>query len=358
MDIIYKILTRPLLFRFPSDTIHELTVKYASRISNTSIPLKLLESIYGYQHPSLKQDIWGLEFKNPVGLAAGFDKNATLVHFIKHLGFGFAEIGSITANPSAGNPKPRSFRLPADSSIINRMGLNNDGAATIVKRLARCNPGIPVGVNIAKTHNPQITGMEALDDYLESYMLAKQVASYITLNISCPNTEEGKTFEEPKALEKLLKHLNVGKDASEPPVLVKLSVDLDDKQLTELLDVCRASAISGYVATNTSANRDGLTTSSKTINQIGKGGLSGKAISKRSTEIIQIISEYTKREKTIIGVGGVFDANDAIEKLKAGADLLQIYTGLVYEGPSIVKQINRGIVRYLEKNNKKHIYQI
>ncbi|HMB98460.1 MAG TPA: quinone-dependent dihydroorotate dehydrogenase [Balneolaceae bacterium] len=358
METLYKILTRPVLFRFPSDKIHELTVKYGSTISKNDPLLRVLDSVYNFQHPSLKQDVWGLDFKNPVGLAAGFDKNGTLVHLMEHLGFGFTEVGSITANASTGNPKPRSFRLPADSSIINRMGLNNDGAATVVKRLAKCKSSIPVGVNIAKTHNPEITGTAALDDYLDSYRLAQKVASYITLNISCPNTTEGKTFEDPRSLESLLSHLNIGKDASEPPVLVKLSVDLDNQQLSELLDVCRASAISGYVATNTSARREDLTTSSKTIKRIGKGGLSGKAISDRSTEIIQLISEQTKREKPIIGVGGIFGINDAIEKLKAGADLLQIYTGLVYEGPSLVKKINRGLVRYLEKNGKKHIYQI
>jgi len=358
METLYKILTRPVLFRFPSDVIHELTVKYGSHFARVDFILKLLNSIYDYQHPSLKQDVWGIEFKNPIGLAAGFDKNATLVHLMEHLGFGFTEIGSITANASTGNPKPRSFRLPADLSIINRMGLNNDGAATIVKRLDKCNPTFPVGVNIAKTHNPKITGTAALDDYLESYRRAQKVASYITLNISCPNTAEGKTFENPHSLENLLKHLNIGKDASEPPVLVKFSVDLDNSQLTELLDVCRASAISGYVATNTSSKRDGLTTSSKTIKQIGKGGLSGRAISERSTEIIQLISEYTKREKPIIGTGGIFGINDAIEKLKAGADLLQVYTGLIYEGPALVKRINHDLVHYLEKNGKKHIYQI
>ena len=257
METLYKIITRPVLFRFPSDKIHELTVKYGSGISKSDPLLRVLDSLYNFQHPSLKQDIWGLDFKNPIGLAAGFDKNATLIHLMEHLGFGFTEIGSITANASTGNPKPRSFRLPADSSIINRMGLNNDGAATVVKRLAKCEPSIPVGVNIAKTHNPEITGTAALDDYLESYRLAQKVAGYITLNISCPNTTEGKTFEDPGSLERLLNHLNIGKDASEPPVLVKLSVDLDIQQLSELLSVCKASAISGYVATNTSV-RDAI----------------------------------------------------------------------------------------------------
>jgi len=358
METLYKILTRPFLFRFPSDTIHDFTVKYAGRISKSKAPLKLVKSLYNYEHPSLKQEIWGLTFKNPIGLAAGFDKNGTLIPLIKHLGFGFTEIGSITANPSAGNPKPRSFRLPSDLSLINRMGLNNDGAATIIRRLEKYKDDFPVGINIAKTHNSSITGENALEDYRESYLLAKEIASYITLNVSCPNTADGKTFEQPAILEKLLNYLDIGTDATEPPVLVKFSVDVDRNQLTELLDVCRQSTISGFVATNTSTCREGLSTSSRVLSKIGKGGLSGQAISEKSTEIIRTISEYTKGEKTIIGVGGIFNTNDAIEKLKAGADLLQIYTGLVYEGPSIVKRINRGLATYLEKNGKKHIYQI
>jgi len=346
------------LFRFKSDHVHESTIKWASRASGSNALSKAAHLFYDYQSPALKQKILGLEFRNPVGLAAGFDKNGTLPPIIDALGFGFVEVGSITAEASTGNPKPRSFRLVRDQSIINRMGLNNDGAATICKRLKKLNLSIPLGVNIAKTHNPEITGETALDDYLQSFTLAKEVADYITLNISCPNTREGKTFEDPETLSALLEKLQIKNDSTNPPVFVKFSVDLEDEQLLELIDITRKFSVSGYVAVNTSSKREGLQTSSKKLESIGAGGLSGRAIRNRSNDVIRLISKASRGEKPIIGVGGIFSAEDAIEKLKAGADLLQIYTGLVYEGPSLVKKINKGIVDYIHKNNIEHIWQI
>lgn len=356
---LYKRLVRPILFQVSADYAHELTIETASYINNQNWATSLLEKVYSIKDPRLYQKIWGLKFQNPVGLAAGFDKNATAPALLESIGFGFLEIGSITANANTGNPKPRSFRLIKDLSLINRLGLNNDGAKTVVKRLKnRTSDGVPIGINIAKTHNPQIYGQAALDDYAFSFNLAKDIADYITINISCPNTKEGKTFENPDTLDKLLSFLNVGKDASDPPVLIKLSADLEEKELTEVLSVAESYAVSGYVATNTSTVRNNLRTTPEELKSIGKGGLSGKAITSKSTELIRRIHQHTKGEKTIIGVGGIFSARDAIVKLKAGADLLQIYTGMVYEGPSIVKKINKGIVAYLEKHELKHVYQI
>jgi dihydroorotate dehydrogenase len=354
----YKILARPLLFRLNSDAAHELAMSAAGSISQRKWALKLMSSVYSYSHPSLKQNIFGLTFNNPIGLAAGFDKNGSASPIMEALGFGFVEIGSVTANPSTGNPKPRSFRLPKDESLINRLGLNNDGAQTISRRAAKVKLRIPMGINIAKTHNPDIMGEAALEDYKTSFDLVKDVADYITINISCPNTEEGKTFEDPDALNRLLQILRVKEDSSLPPVLVKFSVDLDDVLLKELVTVCENQTVSGYVATNTSSLRENLTTSPEKLSRIGKGGLSGSAIRNRSTAIIERISEYTHREKTIIGVGGISKTRDAIDKLKAGADLLQIYTGLVYEGPGLVKRINKGLVDYMQKEGLDHIYQI
>ncbi|MEX0770224.1 MAG: quinone-dependent dihydroorotate dehydrogenase [Balneolaceae bacterium] len=354
----YKSIVRPVLFRFNSDFIHESTIDWASKISDSVVLRQLLRKVYGFQSPKLKQKFLGLTFRNPVGLAAGFDKNGTMIPVMEDLGFGFVEVGSITSEASAGNPKPRTFRLPDDLSLINRMGLNNDGAATVTKRLNKVQHSIPVGVNIAKTHNPEIEGDKALEDYFNSFQLAKSVADYITLNISCPNTKDGKTFENPSTLDKLLKKLQIGSDATNPPVLIKFSVDVDKSQLHELIEVARMHSISGYIATNTSTHRPGLTTSSKTLDQIGPGGLSGKGIRTRSNEIIRSIYEKTRGEKLIIGVGGVFDVEDVLEKIKAGADLVQVYTGLIYEGPALVRRINRDLIRYLNKNNLKRIYQI
>ena len=355
---LYNLFFKPLLFRISADNAHEFTLNTTAKLGQKPWVVHFTEKLYRTTIPSLNQSIWGLKFENPVGLAAGFDKNGQAVQMMQALGFGYVEIGSVTANANPGNPKPRSFRLPADKSIINRLGLNNEGAKTVIKRLSKQVFNIPVGINIAKTHDPSIHGRMALEDYRFSYNLAKEVADYITINISCPNTAEGKTFEDPEQLYQLLDFLKPTKDSSSPPVLIKLSADLNKEQLIELLDVTETFGISGYVATNTSAERNGLVTSERELKTIGNGGLSGKAIRDKSTEIIRLIYEHTKGVKPIIGVGGIFSAEDAIEKLKAGADLLQVYTALVYRGPKLVKEINQGIAEYLEDQNLKHIYQI
>jgi len=354
----YKYIIRPVLFRLKSDSVHESTVRWAQKVSDSGVLINLANLVYNYQSPALTQQIAGLTFRNPVGLAAGFDKNATLYPVMEALGFGFVEAGSITAIASAGNPKPRSFRLPADCSLINRMGLNNDGVSTVVKRLNDLNITIPLGINIAKTHNPEITGERALLDYEKSFSIAKTTASYITLNISCPNTKEGKTFENPEVLSQLLQKLQIRNDATLPPVFVKFSVDLDKERLTKLIDITLSHSVSGYVVANTSSGREGLNTPKKTLQEIGTGGLSGMAIRERSTELIRQVYQYTKGKKTIIGVGGIFNVEDALEKIKAGADLLQIYTGMVYEGPTIVKNINKGLHNYLKEHDLKNIHQI
>lgn len=355
---LYKAAVRPFLFQLPADKAHDLTLDIADVASGSRLICNTVKQIYRRDYPELSQQFWGLTFNSPVGVAAGFDKNGHTMRLIESLGFGFMEVGSITANASTGNPLPRSWRLPEDRSLINRLGLNNDGAKTVVKRLNKRSAQFPIGVNIAKTHNPDISGQAALEDYKFSLDLSKPVSDYITINISCPNTEEGKTFEDPELLNQLLSYLDIGKDASDPPVLIKFSVDLDKNNLSELLEVTESFAVSGYVATNTSASREKLRTDPDSIKKIGRGGLSGRAISEKSTEIISQISDYTKGEKTIIGVGGIFTAADAIEKIKAGADLIQLYTGMVYEGPSIAKSINRGILEYLRKHNLDHVYQI
>lgn len=354
----YKILARPFLFRLNSDAAHDLAISTASSVSKKSWVLNMARSVFAYNDPSLRQKIFGLVFENPIGLAAGFDKNGSSAPLMEALGFGFVEIGSVTANPSTGNPKPRSFRLPKDESLINRLGLNNDGAQTISRRAQKLNLKIPLGINIAKTHNPDIMGDAAIEDYKTSFELVKDIADYVTINISCPNTEEGKTFEDPEALNSLLKRLRIRDDASLPPVLVKFSVDLGETMLKELLEICENHSVGGYVATNTSSYRENLMTSPSKLSRIGRGGLSGQAIRSKSTAMIEKISDYTNREKPIIGVGGISSAEHAIEKLKAGADLLQIYTGLVYEGPGLVKKINKGLADYLKKEGLDHIYQI
>lgn len=346
------------MFRLSADYAHELTVKFGSTISRYKPITGMIGSLYEHSAPSLEQTLLGISFKNPVGLAAGFDKNGTLAPLMQSLGFGFLEVGSVTANPATGNPKPRSFRLPADESIINRLGLNNDGVQTISKRLKNLELSIPLGINIAKTHDPKISGQKAIDDYVTSFEKVKEIGDFITINISCPNTAEGKTFEDPKSLDSLLSALAIDKDSMLAPVLVKFSVDLSESLLEELISVCENHSISGYVACNTSQNRDQLVTSKSTVREIGRGGLSGRAIRDKSTEIISKIRQMSKRNKLIIGVGGISSGEDAVDKLKAGADLLQIYTSMIYEGPSVVKKINKEIEAYLKATGLNHIYEL
>ncbi len=340
--MLYKSLAKPFLFQKDAESAHELAVKISSKTSSSSFLQSLAKGLYGYQNRKLHREFFGLKFPNPVGLAAGFDKNGETPLAMQALGFGFVEVGSITAQPSKGNPKPRAFRLPADRSLINRMGLNNQGADTVTRRLSSLKLNIPLGVNIAKTNDASIHGDAAIQDYVISYELANTVADYMTVNISCPNTGEGKTFEDPDALEALLKGLDINKK-DRKPTLVKFSIDTDKATLEKLVQICESHGVSGYVATNTSSSRNGLNTSQVQLKEIGNGGLSGRAIADKSTQIVSWLSEMLQGKKPIIGVGGVDSEESALMKLEAGADLLQIYTGLVYEGPTLVKRIKKKI---------------
>ncbi len=346
------------MFDLEAEKAHKAALDLG-KIASRNAFLKLAgKGLYNYQSTRLSQTFWGLKFQNPIGLAAGFDKNGEITEIIEALGFGFTEVGSITANPSTGNPRPRAFRLEADESLINRMGLNNDGAQTIIRRLQKKKLGIPLGVNIAKTHDSDIVGDKAIRDYLFSYREAHKVADYITVNISCPNTSKGKTFEDPGALDELLAALNIKEDASVVPTLVKFSVDLDRDQLDTLINICEQHRINGYIACNTSSSREGLHTNPERLKKVGRGGLSGQAIANQCTQVIRWIHEITNGQKPIIGVGGVNSFESALEKIRAGADLLQIYTGLVYEGPGLIKRINKQLDKYLKSQQLDTIHQL
>lgn len=356
--MIYNSLVKPLLFRLDAEQAHSAINKFAQTASGSSFLQSMARSIYNYQSSKLSQQIWGLTFKNPIGLAAGFDKNGEIPEIMESLGFGFVEIGSITANPNTGNPKPRAFRLPQDRALINRMGLNNDGAQTIVKRLKNKKISIPLGINIAKTHDPSIMGDEAIRDYVLSFNEAKKIADYITVNISCPNTLEGKTFEDRSALDELLFALQIRNDARVVPTVIKFSCDLTKGKLLELLEVCENHRVHGYVACNTSSVREGLNTEKTRLEEIGQGGLSGHPIANKSIRVIQWISEATNGQKPIIGVGGIDNFETAHKMLLAGADLLQVYTGLIYEGPGLIKTINRRLVKEIDQIGIKSIHQL
>jgi len=356
--MIYKSLVKPLLFKLDAEQAHNITHHFAQTATKSSLLRLLAYLIYNYQSPKLTQNIWGLKFRNPIGLAAGFDKNGEIPEIMESVGFGFVEIGSITGNPSTGNPQPRAFRLPEDRALINRMGLNNDGAKTVIKRLKNKKISVPLGINIAKTHDPNILGDLAIKDYVHSFNEAKKIADYITVNISCPNTSKGKTFENAAALDELLSALKIRDDARLIPTLIKFSSDLSKEKLIQLLDVCENHRVHGYVACNTSSKREKLKTDPRIVRKIGKGGLSGPPIAEKSIRIITWISEATKGQKPIVGVGGIDSFNTALKMFLAGADLLQIYTGLIYEGPALVKSINKQLVQQLNELNIKSIYQL
>jgi dihydroorotate dehydrogenase len=348
---------RSALFVLGPETAHNvalLSARFAQRWS----PF-LLDAMYQCAHPSLHQEIFGKTFANPVGLAAGFDKNARLIPFFQRAGCGFVEVGSVSARKSKGNKKPRAFRLPEDQALINRMGLNNVGAAAVQPRL-RQHAGkktFPVGVNIAKTHSPTIMGEAAIDDFRESFRLLAPFADYVALNISCPNTEEGKTFEDPNALDQLLGAIMRERSEMQRrvPVLVKLSPPptpdfVLDSFFDEILLVSLAHKVNGFIATNTAPDRDNLVTSVDRLARIGKGGLSGQPIRERANGLVKYIYRKTKGTKPIIGVGGIASAEQAYERIKAGASLIQVYTGLVYEGPGLIRDIKEGLVRLLEED--------
>jgi len=354
----YKSIFKPLAFRLDAETAHHTASRMGEKSGRSAILSAAVRHMYHYESDLLAQQFWDHTFRNPVGLAAGFDKNGRLINAMETLGMGFVEAGSITAQPSRGNLKPRLFRLPKDRALINRMGLNNDGAETVTQRLKNTSHAIPVGINIAKTHSPEIIGKDAVDDYLLSYQKACGVADYITVNISCPNTAEGKTFEEPESLDKLLAALKAGRDTKAPPTLIKFSPDLDRTELKTLVEICEKYGIDGYVATNTSSSRQNLHTDTQTLKEMGTGGVSGAPVASKSLKTVRLIRTQIGPEKPVIGVGGIHSFQTALNMLKAGANLLQVYTGLIYEGPALIKNINKKLVKHLKENNYSHLGEI
>jgi len=348
---------RPLLFRLEAEQAHTVGSLLA-RLAQGVAP-SLLESRYGFEDDRLTVRRWGRTFPNPIGLAAGFDKNARQVRFWEAVGCGFVEVGSVSAQPAGGNPKPRAFRLPEDRALINRMGLNNDGAEAVARRLKKTagKRTRPLGVNIAKTPDPDVLGAAAREDFRTSFRDLAPRADYVTLNVSCPNTEDGTTFEEPEALDDLLDTIADERAALEapPPVLVKLSPPYSDRvvldtRLDDIIAVARAHDVDGFVASNTASDRFNLQTPSDRLAAIGDGGLSGPPIADRATHLVRYLYRATDGQLPIIGVGGVCDAASAYKKICAGASLVQLYTALVYEGPALIRRIKEGLLDRLRED--------
>ena len=341
----YKKLLRPLLFSLQPEKVHHLLfngLKTSFKIPGVS---HLFKATYDFQHKSLEKKLFGLKFKNPVGLAAGLDKNAEYIDELSAMGFGFIEIGTLTPKPQDGNPKPRLFRLTEDEGIINRMGFNNDGVETAIKRLRARKSKVIIGGNIGK--NKVTPNEEAFNDYKICFEALFPYVDYFTLNISSPNTPNLRELQEKEPLKKLLSEVQkLNQQKKKPkPLLLKIAPDLSDSQLDDILEIVKEIKLDGIIATNTTIDRSKLKTPLAEVQKIGMGGLSGKPLRKKSTEIIRYLHDKSKGSIPIIGVGGIHSAEDAIEKIKAGASLIQIYTGFIYNGPELIKKINKQLVK-------------
>jgi dihydroorotate dehydrogenase len=335
----YKSLIRRFLFKFDPEVVHYFTFDFLKIIFKIPGTKALVKSMYQLNDPQLEREVFGLKFKNPVGLAAGFDKDAKLYKELDTFGFGFVEIGTVTPKPQPGNEKKRIFRLKEDEAIINRMGFNNEGVEAAVKRL-KSNKDVLVGGNIGK--NKTTPNEDAVSDYMICFDALFDYVNYFVVNVSSPNTPNLRALQEKKPLTELLKILqNKNEQKPKPkPILLKIAPDLTDSQLLDIIDIIAETGIAGVIATNTTIARGDL----KSANKDEMGGLSGRPVKNRSTEVIRFLAVKSNRAFPIIGVGGIHSAEDALEKLDAGASLVQLYTGFIYEGPGLIRKINKKIL--------------
>lgn len=338
-------LLRRTLFLFDAEKVHYFTtflLKFLLKFSFTRI---IFKKLFVLEDPKLERTVFGLKFKNPVGMAAGFDKNAEMFNDLAYCGFGFIEVGTLTPLGQSGNPKPRLFRIKKDKGILNRLGFNNKGVASAIPRLkVRKHPNLIIGGNIGK--NKITTNEDATNDYVLAFEQLFPYVDYFVVNVSSPNTANLRDLQEKEPLTALLSELKNRNSLKEKPkpILLKIAPDLTNLQLDDIIEIVRFTKIDGVIATNTTIGRDDLKTDSKLLMQYGAGGISGKPLAKRSTEVIRYLHDNSKGEFPIIGVGGIHSADDALEKLAAGASLIQLYTGFIYEGPGIVRKINEAIL--------------
>jgi dihydroorotate dehydrogenase len=341
----YKVLIRPLLFLISPERIHHLMVSTVRILHKIPLLPSIFRKLFVLNHPYLEREFIGLKFRNPVGLAAGFDKDAGFYNEFGNFGFGFIEIGTITPRPQSGNPKPRSFRLPRDKALINRMGLNNHGVDAAVKMLANRTPGLIIGGNIGK--NTDTPDDKTAEDFVYCFEKLYDYVDYFVINISCPNTGEIDKLQDQEIMEAILTEImsRKAKKQVKKPVLLKISPDLNEQQIEITLDLIEKLGIDGVVATNTTVKRNGLNSNPELIRKIGNGGLSGHPLKERSDEVIRFISHKTNGKLPVIGVGGIMSENDTLDKLDAGAGLIQVYSGFIYEGPFFVRRILKKLLK-------------
>ena len=342
-------LIKPLLFQFDPEGVHYFVTANLKRFNRFPVGAALSRAVWDFRDPRLEKEVFGLKFKNPVGLAAGFDKNAELMGEMANMGFGFVEIGTVTPLPQSGNPKPRMFRLPDDGGLINRMGFNNLGVDVVAERIAAfrrnakgAQKDLIIGGNIGKNKNTP--NEDAVSDYIKCFDRLFDVVDYFVVNVSSPNTPGLRELQEKEPLTQLLNTLQQRnlKNGISRPILLKIAPDLTNEQLDDIVEIVQQTGIAGIIATNTTISRDGLISKHQLKSETG--GLSGKPLTKRATEVISYLVKKSNGAFPVIGVGGIHSADDAIEKIKAGAALVQLYTGFIYEGPGLIKRINKKIL--------------
>lgn len=341
----YKFLIRPILFLFDPEKVHHFIFKFIKL--GCKIPGKQagLRALYQVKDKRLERELFGLKFNNPVGLAAGFDKNAILYNELANYGFGFIEIGTVTPKGQVGNPKKRLFRLKSDKGLINRMGFNNEGLQAAIEQLKKNKGKLIIGGNIGK--NTNTAPEDYTKDYLECFNGLHPYVDYFVLNVSCPNVGSHAKLTDKDYLEELIFEVQKANRTfdKQKPILLKIAPDLNNIQLDEIIELVEATKIDGVIATNTSIDRSNLKADPKRLLEIGNGGLSGQPIKDKSTQVIKYLADKSNKAFPIIGVGGIHSAADALEKMEAGADLVQVYTGFIYEGPKLIKAINKAILK-------------
>jgi dihydroorotate dehydrogenase len=342
---VYKLLIRPILFLFDPEKVHYFTFSLIRILCKIPYVASLFRSLYQVKNKKLERKLFGLTFINPVGLAAGFDKNAVLYNELANFGFGFIEIGTVTPKGQLGNPKKRLFRLKDDQGIINRMGFNNDGVEEAIKNLKKNKHKVIIGGNIGKNTETKLE--DYTQDYLDVFKELHPFVDYFVLNVSCPNVgSHAKLSDKDYLLELITECQNQNNLFKiKKPILLKIAPDLNNSQLDEIIELVAETKIDGVIASNTSTTRDNLNVSKERLQEIGNGGVSGQPIKDQSTQVIKYLADTSNKSFPIIGVGGIHSAEDALEKLNAGADLVQIYTGFIYEGPGLIKKINKALLK-------------
>jgi len=350
----YKNLLQPLFFQFDPETVHDRMGFFGEFLGIFSLTRNITSSLFNYSDKKLEQDILGIKFKNPVGLGAGFDKNAQLINILPSVGFGFAEVGSITGEPCEGNPKPRLWRLKKSRGFLVWYGLKNDGCEVISEKLKSKKFEIPIGTNIAKTNSPNTVETDmGIADYIKAFKEFTEIGAYFTINISCPNAYGELPFTDSGRLDKLLDKID--RIATKKPIFLKLSPDLPKSEIDKIIMVCSRHRVHGFVLTNLTKNR----TNRKVLDKVlsAEGGMSGKIVENLSNELISYIFQKTNGKYVIIGLGGVFSAQDAYKKIMLGASLVALISGMIYEGPQVISEINIGLVKLLERDGYSNISQ-